>query len=215
MSQLKVGQIWQSRYLIEKVLGQGGMGIVYGAIDQHNDNKRCAVKILLKHRLKRLHYRRRLLAEIDMMQRLDHPHIVQVYDVFKGDGQTDVPYLVMEQLEGENLGELISRGDRITVRDCLKLIQQALSALEYAHRQGVIHRDLKPENLFLCSAADGQKYLKVLDFGVAKDLTSNLSLTASLDFPMIGTPHYMAPEQIRNQKAAPSCDVYAMGVIIW
>lgn len=215
MSELVIGQVWRSRYLIESVLGKGGMGIIYGAIDQDKGYRRCAIKLLLRHRVERQHYRRRLMVEMEVMQRLKHENIVQIYEFNKGEEENDLPYLVMERLDGETLGDLINRVPKIPISKGIHLIQQALSALTYAHAQGIIHRDLKPDNLFICQTESGRTLLKVLDFGVAKDLTSNVSLTASLDFPMIGTLHYMAPEQIRNQQATPRCDLYAIGVILY
>ena len=232
MTQLKIGDQFKSRYLIKGILGKGGMGIVYDAFDQVKRNP-CAIKLLLHHRKESEQYRRRLATEIEIMSRLSHPNIVEVYDFYKGStvatsdllqeseshitplSSDEVPYLVMERLEGYNLATLLKTSNQLTLDDALTIIQQTLSAITHAHEQGIIHRDLKPENLFIVQNSSTNLHLKVLDFGVAKDLESNISLTASLDFPMIGTPHYMAPEQIKNQKVAASCDLYSMGVIIY
>ncbi len=234
MTQLNKGDVFQSKYLIKGTLGQGGMGIVYDAYDQEKQRP-CAIKFLLSHREKSKQYQRRLTAEMEMMSRLDHPHIVKIYEFFKGeeltktafgaqDDQKDpkkqktqgqAPYLVMERLTGQSLAQRLKAESLLTLGEALNLIQQALSALSHAHQFSVIHRDLKPENLFITQTEHGEPLLKLLDFGVAKDLESDTSLTASLDLPMIGTPHYMAPEQIRNQKVSSASDLYSIGIIFF
>ena len=231
MTLLQTGDLFRSRYLIKGILGQGGMGIVYDAYDQEQ-HRPCAIKLLLSHREESEQYRQRLMAEIEIMSRLDHPNIVKIYDFFgdhetirtngtsshkhdvKSSEQGQVPYLVMERLEGQSLAELL-KAKTLNLAKAINIIQQTLAAIAHAHELGIIHRDLKPENLFLAHNTDSELRLKVLDFGVAKDLESDVSLTASLDFPLIGTPHYMAPEQIKNQKVAPSCDLYSVGVILY
>ena len=230
MTLLQTDDLLRSRYLIKGILGQGGMGIVYDAFDQEQ-HRPCAIKLLLSHREESEQYRQRLAAEIEVMSRLDHPNIVKIYDYFgdlkttRTDGtnkhnhdaksleQDHVPYIVMERLEGQSLAEFL-KTKTLNLTEALNIIQQTLAAMSHAHELGIIHRDLKPENLFLTHKINSELCLKVLDFGVAKDLESDVSLTASLDFPLIGTPHYMAPEQIRNQKVAPSCDLYSVGVIL-
>ncbi len=220
MSNLKVGEVFESRYLVKLLLGSGGMGAVYAVEDLRDNHRPLAIKTLLPHRVNREIYRSRINAEISIMQRLDHKNIVKIHDFQLGsieeEEQRRDPYIVMELLKGQSLGELAKLGNYLTLGGLLDLILEVLSALEVTHQNGIIHRDLKPDNLFICSDSQSDKrHLKILDFGVSKDLESDVSLTASLGSPLIGTLHYMAPEQIRNERLTPQTDLYALGVIIY
>ena len=222
---LAIGTVINRRYMPTKIIGKGAMGIVYEAEDLHQERKRCAIKLLLDHRIHKPHYQKRLSAEIEMMKKLDHPNIVKIYDYgtlkhSKNNSfppkEYQAPYLVMEFLSGTTLDVFIQKHE-LSLKQALNIIIQVLQALDYTHRQDIIHRDIKPENIFICKPFSSEQSFKVklLDFGLAKDLTSELSLTAALEFPLIGTPHYMSPEQIKNEAVTLQADLYAIGVVLF
>ena len=220
MGDMRPGDRFRSRYMIKRELGRGGMGVVYEAVDELRGELPCAIKVLHAHREPDQRYRKRFRAELDLLTRLRHPNIVEVFEANYPQATEGTieqsPFIVMELLKGQSLGDLLRSDEPLSLTEALRLIMQALNALERMHREGVVHRDLKPDNFFICSAPEhGQKVLKVLDFGVAKDLLSDTSLTASLDNAMIGTPRYMAPEQIQNGDVTAQSDLYALGVILF
>ena len=215
MNELTVGDLFESRYLIEKCLGEGGMGAVFKATDQQRGGLPCAIKVLKEVRKGESQYLKRFETELMIMTRLKHPHIVEVFDAAQQTQGEGVRYIVMELLEGESLGEVIERKEALKLSEVIRLTSQILSALDYAHRAGVIHRDLKPDNLFVCRDDRGERVMKILDFGIAKDLESDLSLTASIEGAMVGTPRYMSPEQMQNLNVSAKSDLYAIGVILY
>ena len=224
MRGLQPGSIFNSRYEIKRQIGSGGMGVIFEAVDLSRGGLRCALKLLRDHREVDRRYQRRFAEELKLLTRLNHPHIVEVFDASsveigeESGGDTSPSerlYIVMELLHGESLGERLKSDRPLKLNKAIQLINQALSALESAHREGVVHRDLKPDNLFITLDDRGHESLKVLDFGVAKDLTSDLSLTASIDNAMIGTPHYMSPEQVKNEQVGAWSDLYSIGVILY
>ncbi len=199
-------------YEIRRPIGVGGMGKVYEAIDR-NLGRRAAVKVLLPEVAKHSEFVARLQAEARAANAVRHRGIVDVF------GFTELPdgrhAIVMEYLEGvpldEELHRLAAEGRRLPTGALLELLEQLAAVLSAAHGAGVVHRDLKPSNLFLMKEAEGGNTLKVLDFGVAKYDVQNSPKTATNT--LLGTPHYMAPEQAAGQPAAPSMDLYAFGVI--
>jgi serine/threonine protein kinase/tetratricopeptide (TPR) repeat protein len=215
MNELTIGDLFESRYLIEKCLGEGGMGAVFKATDQQRGDLPCAIKVLKEVRKGESQYLKRFETELLIMTRLKHPHIVEVFDAAQQTRGMGVRYIVMELLEGESLGEIIERKEALKLSEVIRLTSQILSALDYAHRAGVIHRDLKPDNLFVCRDDRGERVMKILDFGIAKDLESDLSLTASVEGAMVGTPRYMSPEQMQNLNVSAKSDLYAIGVILY
>jgi serine/threonine-protein kinase len=193
-------------YLVEALLGRGGMGVVYRA--RHlRLNRTVALKMLLAGRCARLEEVERFQREAEAVAALGHPNIVQVHDVGDADGR---PYFTMEFVEGGSLAEQI-HGVPQPARQAAALVATLADAIHAAHQNGIVHRDLKPGNILL--TADGTP--KVTDFGLARRLEGDGGLTIS--GTPVGTPSYMAPEQARGQKAAigPATDVYALGAILY
>jgi hypothetical protein len=201
------------KYVIVRLLGAGGMGAVYEAT--HSEiGKRVAVKILSPAIAAIPGARTRFLREAQLTTRVRHPHIVDVTDMGTDDGQT---YLVMEFLSGEDLAGRLDRG-AIPFEEMVDVMLPVCAAVAAAHQAGITHRDLKPQNIFLVT--DGRRvHPKVLDFGISKGTSPGDSVgsgTLTATGAVIGTPYYLAPEQIVDNRAAgPASDQYALGVILY
>jgi eukaryotic-like serine/threonine-protein kinase len=200
-------------YVIKGRLGQGGMGIVYEG-EQPMIGKRVAIKVLRAEIAQDPEQVQRLVSEARAVNAVGHRGIIDVFGY--GELTDGRQCIVMEYLDGEPLSDLLIRNhneNRETpVLEVLLILEEILSALGGAHGAGVIHRDLKPSNVFLCKQRDGSRFVKVIDFGIAKlgVIGSTPSTRASL---MIGTPSYMAPEQARGGSVSPALDLYAVGVM--
>ena len=200
-------------YEIVEPIGAGGMGEVYKARDTRLD-RTVAVKVLPSHIAAREDLRGRFEREARAVSSLKHPHICTLYDVGKQDG---VDFLVMEHLEGETLADRVERGP-LPLEQAMKYAMQIADAVDRAHRSGVVHRDLKPANIML--TRDG---VKVLDFGLAKTApvnaaaASGVTLTQALttEGTLLGTPQYMAPEQIEGSEADARTDIFAFGCVVY
>jgi serine/threonine-protein kinase len=202
---LKVGE-----YELRQRIGVGGMGLVYEGI-QPLIGKRVAVKVLRPELAAAEEQVARLLAEARAVNAIRHRGIVDIF----GFGQ--VPdgrqYIIMEYLEGVALDAHLTEKGRLTVSEALDILDEVLSALGAAHGAGVVHRDLKPSNIFLVKQPDGSRYVKLLDFGLAKmGLPTGRTAQTRTDM-VVGTPEYMAPEQARGQPVGPMTDLYALGVV--
>ena len=190
------------RYEIRERLGQGGMGTLYLALDPAID-RLVALKLL---RVDNDEMRARFLREARSAGRLQHSHIVTVYDVGEHEGQ---PFIAMEYINGETLGEMIQRRAPISVSRKLTLMEELCEGLAYAHSAGLIHRDIKPANLMITT--DGGT-LKVLDFGIARGSgDSGLTEVGT----MMGTPNYMSPEQASGKPVDQRSDIFAVGAVIY
>jgi serine/threonine protein kinase len=198
-------------YRIDRLLGRGGMGAVHAA-EQPEIGARVAIKVLgaaLSHDPRLV---KRFVEEARVVNKIGHPNIIDVFAFGRlADGRQ---YFVMEYLEGETLASRLARGP-VPVSEARRLLQQICEALEAAHQEKVIHRDLKPENLWIAMPRHGQPYAKVLDFGIAKLIESSDPATATETGTVMGTPHYMSPEQCRGEAVDPRTDIYAMGVILY
>jgi serine/threonine protein kinase len=206
------GQVIGEKYRIDARLGRGGMGVVFRATHLVS-HKPVALKWMLRS-ITDGQAHRRLLREALAAGRIDHPNVVDVYDV--GEEGT-CAYLVMELLHGESLRARLERG-RLASTEAIDLLLPALRGVSAAHRAGVIHRDLKPDNIFLCTGPDGaRREAKVLDFGVsAVSAASALDPTLTDGATILGTPAYMSPEQLASaQDTDARTDVYAFGVILY
>ena len=196
-------------------LGEGGMGVVYQA-HHRRLGTRVAMKLLRPEVAGRAAYSRRFLVEARALSRLRHPGIVQCFDF--GIGEGDVPYIVMEYLEGETLEERLRGDARIDLAIALEIGGQVARALAAAHRAGVIHRDVKPSNIFLLGERDSVR-VKVMDFGLAKLLEPETSSTPDLSTAtggLLGTPAYMSPEQCRGDgRIDARSDVYSLGCVLY
>ncbi len=193
------------RYELEHRLGHGGMATVYSARDLKLD-RQVAIKLLADNFAGDDEVRKRFSREARVAARLDHPNVVQVYDVGEEDGR---PFIVMEQVEGGTLEERLEGRKRAIARsEALRLLCQLCDGLAHAHAKKLVHRDIKPQNLLL-RESDG--CLKITDFGIARAAEETTRLTRP--GKVIGTERYMAPEQLADGKITPAVDVYACGVV--
>jgi serine/threonine protein kinase len=210
-AQTFVGRVIDSRYFIKHRIGEGGMGTVYAA--EHVDiGKTVAVKIL--HRLFSGEEQlvERFRREARAASRVGHPHIIEVTDF--GTTEEGCAYFVMEYLEGMDLADVLVREGRVHPARAVRIAIQICQALEAAHTAGVIHRDLKPENIFLVTRDAQVDFVKVLDFGIARDLFRDSGQLTNPGMTM-GTPEYMAPEQSLGRPADRRTDVYAVGALLY
>jgi serine/threonine-protein kinase len=200
------------RYVIVRRLGKGGYGVVYEA-RQVELNRRVALKTLHPEAARDPTVRARFQQEGQAAAQIGHDHIVSVLDVGEHQG---LPYLVMEFLAGEDLATHLARRGRLGVTEALATLLPVLAALDAAHQRGIVHRDLKPANLFLARTSTGRTTPKVLDFGVSKVANDSKAPSLTSSAAMLGTPRYMAPEQVRASKEADHrADQYALGVILY
>lgn len=193
------------KYQLHRELARGGMGVVWSAEDPVLERP---VAIKLCH--KSSDQRDQFLAEAQAVARLQHPNVVEIYDY--GLTETGHPYMVMELLHGETLGECIHRAHRLTPEALLPLLVQIAKALDTAHAAGIVHRDLKPANVFLCRR-NGETVAKVLDFGLAVTFTDARSGAPSAG--AVGTPAYMSPEQTRGEEPSHRMDLWSFAVLIY
>ncbi|HEX5475191.1 MAG TPA: protein kinase [Vicinamibacterales bacterium] len=209
-----VPRVLDNKYRLEQLLGRGGMGAVYRARDMRLD-RLVAVKVVRAELLGDPEARRRFRREAQIVARLQHPGIVSIFDF--GTLPDGGAYLVMELVRGEDLRRVLQREGRLDPERVSRILAAVCFAIEAAHRDGVLHRDLKPENILL---PGGDVEAKVLDFGVAKLIgdrgegaaeegATALTMVGSL----VGTPAYMAPEQLRGEAPDARTDVFALGVI--
>ncbi|MEZ4314973.1 MAG: serine/threonine-protein kinase [Polyangiaceae bacterium] len=212
----KPGDIVAGKYLVDRVLGVGGMGAVVAATHTQLD-QRVAIKFLLPQMLGSREVVERFQREARAAAKIRSEHVVRVSDVGTLDG--GVPFIVMEFLEGKDLGELLQRRGPLPVPLAVDYVLEACEALAEAHAAGIVHRDLKPSNLFLARRADETDIVKVLDFGISKQITpealqSSPSLTRTTD--VFGSPTYMSPEQLKASRDVDTrADLWALGVILF
>jgi serine/threonine-protein kinase len=214
-SPVQPGEILAGKFQVERVLGAGGMGIVVAARHTQLD-QRVALKFLLPAACEVPGAVARFLREGKAAARITSEHVARVMDtgVLGADG-SGAPYLVMEYLEGSDLGAVIQRRGRVSVDEAVEYVLQACEAIVEAHDLGIVHRDLKPANLFLSKRADGSPLVKVLDFGISKQGGGSRSQLTSASV-LMGSPRYMSPEQMMSAKDVDArTDVWALGVILY
>jgi serine/threonine protein kinase len=210
----RIGQVLDGKYRLDRLLGAGGMGIVYEA-EHLVLHRRCAVKFLHAEVARNADSVKRFVREAQAASAIGHPGIIDIHDV--GVDHDGGPYLVMEFLEGTSLASELARERRLSPAPAVEIVVQALAALAHAHRQGIIHRDLKPDNLFLTGKAGSRRKVKILDFGISRVVggpaaDEHLTRTGTV----VGTPLYMSPEQAGGSDDLDQrLDLYAMGVLLY
>ncbi|MGE5127785.1 MAG: serine/threonine-protein kinase, partial [Betaproteobacteria bacterium] len=191
------------RYLVTGRVGRGGMGMVYRAVDEALERE-VALKTLAAEGGLEADSRRRFEVEAKAAARLQHPNIVIVYELGEDRG---VPFIAMEMLPGADLEAVLRGGEPLALAEKLDVIAQVCRGLAYAHERGIVHRDMKPSNIRLLD--DGSA--KIMDFGIAKLGGTHLTKTGM----MVGTVHYMSPEQVRGRPLDGRSDVFSIGVILY
>src|SRR5262245_3254783 len=201
------GVVLDGRYRVLEPIAQGAMGVVYRA-ERIKLGRIVAVKVLHESLPAELSSRKRFEVEAKAMAKLEHPHCASVVDI--GIHQ-DRPFVVMDFVSGQNLKDVIAAEAPLPIPRAVEILRQILSGLAHAHEHGIIHRDIKPANLVLSQKAGLGDHIKILDFGLAR-LGQDSSLTTGI---VVGTPSYMAPEQIRGLAIDGRVDVYACGVVLF
>jgi serine/threonine-protein kinase len=202
---LSIGAVVDERYTIERALGEGGFGDAYLAVDDVT-GQTVVVKLAHIGVAGDLAAFNRYLLEVDIGERLDHPGIQQLLRTGRG----RQPYMVLEYVDGSSLRAYLNARGALPVDDALGIARRLADTLCYVHRQGVVHRDLKPENMLI--TREGR--VKLTDFGIALRLSAR-QLTFSRPANAVGTPDYMAPEQVRGERGDARIDVYALGVVLY
>ena len=205
-----VGDVLAGKYRVDRILGIGGMGMVVSALHLELEQQ-VAIKFMLPAALENPEAAARFMREARAAGRLTSEHVCRVSDVGRFD--TGVPYIVMEYLEGRDLGTLLKRKGPMPVDQAVDYILQASEGMAEAHGHGIVHRDLKPDNLFLADRSDGSQIVKVLDFGISKASVTGIATKTG---DIMGSPAYMAPEQMVSTKDVDArADVWSLGVILY
>ena len=205
-----VGDVLAGKYRVDKILGIGGMGMVVAATHLELD-QRVAIKFMLPGSNESAETSARFLREAKAAGRLNSDHVCRVMDVGRFDN--GAPYIVMEYLQGEDLGAVLRRRSPLRVAEAVDYILQAVEGIAEAHANGIIHRDLKPENLFLHKRNDGSPIVKVLDFGISKFAKGGGSTSTG---DIMGSPAYMAPEQMESSTNVDQrADLWSLGVVLY
>jgi serine/threonine-protein kinase len=209
---LAVGEVFGNGYRIVRRSKAGGMGAIYEVIHL-GTRRRRALKVLLPQLVADDAQRERFTREATVTADVKSEHLVEVFDAGI-DAATSMPYLVMELLEGEDLGEILAKRGRLPHAEVVELLAQAARALDRTHAAGVVHRDLKPSNVFVSRRDDGSPWVKLLDFGIAK--IALFGAEGATNTSALGTPLYMAPEQVRaNRRLGPAADRYALAQLAY
>jgi serine/threonine protein kinase len=212
---VREGDLVAGKYRVEGVIGVGGMGVVVSA--RHEQlGQRVAIKVVRDLALRNDDAVQRFLREARAAVKLKSEHAARVLDV--GTLDTGAPYMVMEFLDGSDLGRVLEERGPVSIELAAEWVAQACEALAEAHAAGIVHRDLKPQNLFLARMVGGTSKVKVLDFGVSKSIETLTSGPGALTSTrsMLGSPLYMAPEQMRSSRDVDArVDVWALGVVLF
>jgi serine/threonine-protein kinase len=198
---------------LTRKLGEGGMGSVWVA-EHLTLHTQVAVKFMSLELAQDPGAVQRFTREATAAAQVKSPHIVQTYD--HGLTPDGIPYIVMELLEGEDLGHRIDRHGPLSPIDASTVITQACKALGKAHSLGIVHRDIKPDNLFLMAHADNDLFVKVLDFGIAKKQADDFQFGMTKSGVLVGTPYFMSPEQLRSSKSVDHrADLWSLSVVAY
>jgi len=208
-----IGRTVNDRYRIVEVIGQGGMGRVYKALQSPLDRV-VALKILGAGHDRDPHFYKRFFLEASVTARLTHPNTITLYDY--GRTEDGIFFIAMEYLDGRTLSQAMQQDGPLAQERVIHVAQQICRSLREAHALGIIHRDLKPANVILLRQQDDHDFVKVLDFGLVKFFHGDNpdgDITNAGTF--MGSPHYIAPEQARNQGPDQRCDIYSLGVLLY
>ncbi|MFT4977609.1 MAG: serine/threonine protein kinase, partial [Myxococcota bacterium] len=208
---VEIGELIGGRYRVEALIARGGQASVWRA-KQEPLERAVALKILTPPptREDSEPFQERFLLEARTLASLNHPNIVVVYDF--GEVRDGYYYIAMEHIEGVRFSEILRQRPR-DIRRTLRLIAQICSALRYAHNRGVIHRDVKNANILVRRSEEGEEIVKVVDFGIVKLQEADPGITQ--EGVILGSPHFMAPEQIRGEAFDHRADIYAVGVLMF
>ncbi len=209
MTRLAPGVLFVDRYRVDRLLGEGGAGTVYRAVDRRT-GREVALKVLFED----AHGQQpkvlaRFQREVKIIAGLGGPHTVQLLDAGESDG---LLYFVYEYLEGRDLEQVIAEDAPLGTADTIAILRQIAASLGAAHDLGLLHRDVKPANVRVYSPRGAPYQVKVLDFGIARSFDSSVTRITS-ENALLGTPHFMAPEQIKGEDLTPAVDVYALGLV--
>jgi|GEM_PF-4395760 len=225
---LLIGKMLGGRYLILEKIGEGGMGNIYLATDERL-GKKVAMKMLPDSFANNIEIAKRFVQEAKLASQIEHEGIVFITDFIVTETP---PFYVMEYLKGRDVGEILYEEGCLAWDERTKdILLQICNALGAAHEKGIVHRDMKPDNIFLVERADGKESVKILDFGIAKLLAeapgekkvaetaepaeSQISLYGTSAGMIIGTPHYMSPEQCQGKEVDHRADIYSVGVVMY
>ncbi|MEO8703178.1 MAG: serine/threonine-protein kinase [Kofleriaceae bacterium] len=210
-NQAWLGRIVDGRYRVIEVIGRGGMGVVY-RVEHLRMGKIAAMKVLHRDLAQDPDVIARFEREAAAVSRLFHPHTVQVFDFGTTNGAL---YLIMELVRGQDLARIIERDGPMPWARAAPLLAQICGALQEAHELGIVHRDLKPENVLITRSTAGRDYAKVLDFGLAKLEQPQAPKRETERQAIVGTPYFMAPEQIRGDDVDARTDIYSFGALMF
>ena len=206
-----IGRTIADRYHIQELLGVGGMGRVYVA-EHVALGRKSAVKVINPSLANSAEAISRFNREAANASRINHPNVAQIYDFGESDG---VLYLAMEYIEGETLSTTIERLGPMPVMRAANITMQVADSLAAAHMMGIVHRDLKPENIMIGRKHDGTDWVKVVDFGIAKTIESEMGQNVTTVGVSLGTPEYMSPEQFAGEKLDHRTDIYSLGLVLF
>ena len=207
-------------------MGHGGAGEVYEVRDQR-DHARLALKTVVYDRVHSTKALERFRREMEFSQRISHRNVLRIFELFEVTvdvpampgrarelSTADIPCMIMEFLDGETLADRLGNGERFSTDDAKPIICQLAAGLAEAHAQGIVHRDLKPDNIFLVPDGDDLRVV-VTDFGVARRAVAEPEESLTASNVIVGTPTYMAPEQLELEKAMPASDLYTVGLVMF
>lgn len=215
-SAFRAGLVLANRFTILRSIGSGGMGEVFEAQDRKLGEK-VAIKAVHPELVADKRFRERFRREIQLARQVAHPNICRIHDLVDDDSHPDCVAFTMELVEGHTLADHLKQKGSLTPDEALPLIRQICHALSALHQEGIVHRDLKPGNIILANGKSGAYTVKLTDFGLARRMAepdaTRSGLTKSRD--VMGTPRYMAPEQLTGQPVSPATDIYALGLVIY
>jgi eukaryotic-like serine/threonine-protein kinase len=214
LASIAVGEVLAGKYRVDRVLGEGGMGVVVAATHLELD-ERVALKFMRPELSTNAEAAERFLREARAAVKLKSEHVARIHDV--GKLENGAPFIVMEYLEGMDLGAIVEARGPLPLVEACDYVLQACDAVGEAHTLGIVHRDLKPANLFITRRGDGTSLVKVLDFGISKtNALQQKAESITSTKALMGSPHYMAPEQISSTRTVDGkADVWSLGIILY